>query len=300
MQESANDAPARLGESLRPIGVRVLNRYITAMRKSEFGPCHLCGIVGKLSFEHVPPESAFNDRQILRTEFEKLLEAENLDNLPYRVQRRGAGAFTLCEKCNSDTGGWYVPAYSDWAAQAMSILMAASGRPTLTILYRLFPLRVLKQIVCMFFSVNGPTFQAAQRELVRFVLNRESREFPKNIRIYCFYTYTNRSRSSRVTGMVQGLGTSKSRTMTFSEMTFPPFGFVMTVAGSPPPRDDLFDITWFSEFAYRDWRDIVQLRLPVKSIYTGFPGDYRTRAQTLADVSENSRLEAIASRSGTV
>jgi hypothetical protein len=136
-------------------------------------------MVKKLSFEHVPPESAFNDRRILRAEFQKLIEADDLDHLSYRVQQRGAGAFTLCEKCNSDTGLWYVPAYGDWATQAMSILMATSGRPTLTILYRLFPLRVLKQIVCMFFSVNGPTFQIAQRELVRFVLNKESREFPE-------------------------------------------------------------------------------------------------------------------------
>jgi hypothetical protein len=164
------------------------------MRRARFGPCHLCGLVGKLSFEHFPPESAFNDRGILRTEFEKLLEADDLDKPPYRVQQRGAGAFTLCEKCNNDTGRWYVPAYSNWAAQAMSILVATSGRPTLTILYQLFPLRILKQIVCMFFSVNGPTFQAAQRELVRFVLNKESREFPKNVCIYCFYTYTSRSR----------------------------------------------------------------------------------------------------------
>src|SRR5271168_3888346 len=86
------------------------------MRKSGFGPFHLCGMVGKLSFEHVPPESAFNDRRALRTAFENLLEADDLDNLPYRVQQRGAGAFTLCEKCNTDTGGWYVPGYSDWAA----------------------------------------------------------------------------------------------------------------------------------------------------------------------------------------
>lgn len=266
------------------------------MAKAVSGTCHLCGSIGKLSFEHVPPESAFNDRRILRTTFDKVVGAESLDNLPGRVQQRGAGAFTLCEKCNSDTGSWYAPAYGAWALQAMRILIGTAGRPTLVYPYNIFPLRVLKQIVCMFFSANSPRFHIHHPDLVRFVLNKELRIFPSYIRIYAFYTASNRSRSSGLMATLRGLGTSHSSTLLFSEITFPPFGFIMTVDESPPPQNDFCEISGFSQFGYNDWRDAISMKLPVMPIYTGFPGDYRTREQTLADIAENNRLEVLAGR----
>jgi len=263
------------------------------MGNAVFGQCHLCGTFGGLSFEHVPPESAFNDRRVLRTAFEQVIKAQDLDKLPFRIQQRGAGGFTLCEKCNNTTGKWYVPAYTEWALQAMSILIATSGRPTLIYPYHMYPLRILKQVLCMFFSVNGPAFQRAQPELVRFILNRDSREFPRHIRVYSFYTFANRSRSSAMTGILRGLGTSQSNAIMFSEITFPPFGFVMTLDGSPPPNEEFSDISGFSKFGYRDWRDSIAMRLPLMPIYTAFPGDYRTREQTQADMAENNRFEAL-------
>ena len=47
---------------------------------------------------------------------------------------------------------------------------------------------VLKQVVCMFFSVNGPRFRTKQTDLVKFVLDKESKSFPNNVRVYAFYT----------------------------------------------------------------------------------------------------------------
>jgi len=142
------------------------------MAKPVFGTCHICGVHGKLSFEHVPPEAAFNNRRILHTAFEKVLSSENLDEVRGRVQQRGAGAYTLCEKCNSDTGSWYAGAYADWAQQAMRLIIGTRGRPSLMYPFNLFPLRVLKQVVCMFFSVNGPLFQKHQPDLARIIQRR--------------------------------------------------------------------------------------------------------------------------------
>ena len=55
----------------------------------------------------------------------------------------------------------------------MRIIIGARGMPSLEYPFKLFPLRVLKQVVCMFFSVNGPAFRQVQPELVRFILNRD-------------------------------------------------------------------------------------------------------------------------------
>jgi 5-methylcytosine-specific restriction endonuclease McrA len=87
------------------------------------GICHICGFHKKLSFEHVPPSAAFNHQRILHIAFEKILASENLDDIPgARVQQRGAGAYTLCESCNNNTGHWYASAYAGWAHQAMNII----------------------------------------------------------------------------------------------------------------------------------------------------------------------------------
>ena len=50
---------------------------------------------------------------------------EALDSLRTRKWRRGAGAHTLCESCNSKTSGWYGGAYVDLACQAASLLTRA-------------------------------------------------------------------------------------------------------------------------------------------------------------------------------
>lgn len=261
------------------------------MAKTILGTCHFCGTYGKLSFEHVPPEAAFNDQRVLHMAFESFLTSETLDRVPGRYQQRGAGACTLCIPCNNNTGHWYGGAYAEWAHQAMSIIIGTRGKPTLEYPFNLFPLRVLKQVVCMFFSVNGPLFQAHQPDLVRFVLNRDSQMFPDHIKVYAFYTFSDRSRAAGVSGVFTGLGSARSKTHIFSEITFPPFGFVMTFADHAPPQPDFCDISGFSRFGYKEWRAGITMKLPLMPIYTPYPGDYRTRAQTFADFEQNMRAE---------
>ena len=70
-------------------------------KKKEEGRCCLCGSEGKLSFEHIPPRSAFNDSTVLEVEFDKLITAESLENLKGKQNQRGGGDYSLCPKCNS-------------------------------------------------------------------------------------------------------------------------------------------------------------------------------------------------------
>jgi hypothetical protein len=130
-------------------------------------------------------------------------------------------------------------------------------------------------------STNGPKFQHAQPELARFVLNPDARHLPDAVRIFAFYTVSDRSRSTGPAGMLSGLGSAQLRKYVLSETTFPPFAFVMTF-NSPPPDDRLTDITYFAEYQYTDTRTL-WLRLPVLPIYTYFPGDYRSREKVLKD-----------------
>ncbi len=255
------------------------------MAKRPEGPCHICGQHAKLSFEHVPPESAFNNRQILRAHIFRKLHGnqETLNDLRQpagKTQQRGAGDYTLCVKCNSDTGSWYGPAFAEWAKQGMEIAMGTNG-PTLIYPFNIHPLRVIKQVVCMFISVNPPSFSQTNPDLIRLVLNKEARHLPGSFRIYAFYTMSDRCRSSGMTGLLKGIDTNNPQTIVLSEITFPPFGFAMTKT-SVPPDDRLCDITEFAGFDYRDWCYGIWLRMPIMPIYTFYPGDYRNRDQVHA------------------
>lgn len=258
----------------------------------QIGTCHICGAVGKLSFEHVPPESAFNDHRVLRTTFDAVAGLIDSSRARGKIQQRGAGGYTLCERCNNKTGSWYAPAFADWARQAMRIVVATRGAPTLFYRYNLYPLRVLKQILCMFFSVNTPRFHTVNRDLVQFILDKNSRELPGRVRVYAFYTFSNLIRVAPIAGLLRGFGTSRAETHVFSEVTFPPFGFILTM-NSTPPRRDLLDITSFSKIGYQDVRYGIALRMPRLPIHTGFPGDYRTFGETMRDFHENLRQEQI-------
>ena len=75
------------------------------------GYCWLCNKFGKLTKEHIPPESAFNDCPLL---YEKVAERSHqtgvVEWIPDRRQK-GLYFHSLCAKCMQSRGiGWsYTP-----------------------------------------------------------------------------------------------------------------------------------------------------------------------------------------------
>ena len=158
-------------------------------RPKHEGTCHLCGSNGPLSFEHVPPRAAFNNKRVIAYRFEDVIELGPDASPRGPISQRGAGAYTLCSSCNNKTGSWYGPKFIDWCYQGMDILLRSGGHPTLIYLNYLYPLPILKQIITMFFSVNPPTFAAKNEDLVRFILNKETRHLPPRILSLCLLPY---------------------------------------------------------------------------------------------------------------
>jgi hypothetical protein len=237
------------------------------------GTCHLCGRQAELTFEHVPPRAAFNTGRVRSYdyhEWHKMREGE-----PHRVKLRqgGAGGYTLCAACNNNTGGWYGSAFVEWCYQGVTILRQLAGDPGLTYPFHIFPLRVLKQVVTMFFSVNGPRFGAANSALRDFVLSPESKGLPDCYGVLVHFSKDTRSRQSGVSAMLR-LG---SGTFVLSEIVFPPFGYLLTI-GSQSPDRRLVDVSFFRRFGLNEHVDL-HLPLHVLPVTTIFPADYRTEAE---------------------
>lgn len=256
-----------------------------ARSRKRYGQCHLCGFKGPLSFEHVPPRAAFNNKPVLLFKLDQALEWDP-DFRPTggKVQQKGAGAYTLCERCNNKTGSWYGRFFVDWCHQSMLILERTGGRPSLFYLNYLFPLPVIKQVVTMFFSVNGPAFSQDHPELVQFVLDRKRKYLPPRYRFFTYFTGAGRLRSM---GPVGKLNMKTHSIQLMSEVAFPPLGYVMSLKGEPPDAR-LFEITHFTRFDYEKF-DVMELRLPVMPTHMPIPGDYRTEDEIREQVARSKR-----------
>jgi hypothetical protein len=254
------------------------------------GTCCICGASGKLTFEHVPPRAAFNGHRIFEADIEKLFESQwapgekPTDGI---YKQKGAGRYSLCGKCNNDTGAWYGESDVQVAKQAMYLLYRSRGNLSLAYPYGMFPLRFLKQVVTMFFSACGPSLREGNPDLVRFVLNRDTQQLPQKFQFFAYLHHPESTamRQSGLTGVMKGLG----KLHLFSEIAFPPFRLIMSVAGHPPIDHRLADVTPLSQYSYRAW-DIIYMPLPVLHVTTVLPGDFRTADEVNRDIMSNRKV----------
>ncbi|UKS25003.1 hypothetical protein LOZ80_25840 [Paenibacillus sp. HWE-109] len=251
-----------------------------ARRKIE-GVCHICGRYGALTFEHIPPEAAFNNHQVRNPKFADYMD-KGPDYFPTHapIQQRGAGNYTLCARCNNSTGAWYVPAYVDLAYQSGHLLARSEGESSLQFPFRLYPLRVIKQVIAMFCSVNNSDFIKKYPDLLKFLLNKETKYIDPRINIYAYLTASHFSRQSGVTAALSGTNLNL-----YSEIGFAPIGFIMTLE-SFPPDSRLLDVSYFATYDY-DHFDTFTLTLPVLPISYYMPGDFRTKDEIMKAYEEN-------------
>lgn len=76
-------------------------------RKLRYGRCRICQKFGKLTKEHVPPKQAFNNSSYLK---HYVKDTENASRVRWEAREErtsGVYVFTLCEKCNNQTGRSY-------------------------------------------------------------------------------------------------------------------------------------------------------------------------------------------------
>lgn len=240
------------------------------------GVCHLCGRTGPLSYEHVPPQAAFNRHPVIEASLEKAI-AWGIEESPHgRINQRGAGAYTLCESCNSVTGAWYGNAFADWCYQGAEVLVRSDFKPRLIYLHCIFPLRVIKQIIAMCFSTNNYRWRERHSELEEFVLHRTRRWLNPKYRVFVYYNTEGALR--RVGNEMAMVNLNKGTdVIQVTEIAHPPFGYVVTVDGTRPDHR-LFEISHFRRYAY-DEMEVAPLYPPVLPTHLMLPLDYRTRAE---------------------
>ena len=104
------------------------------------------------------------------------------------MSKAGHCVYTLCEKCNNTTGGWYGRHFVEWCRQGMEFLDKTGGKGSVLHFGRLRPLPVIKQVTTMFLALNGRGGSGLwERPLVRFVMNKEAQYLDPRYRFWVYY-----------------------------------------------------------------------------------------------------------------
>jgi hypothetical protein len=236
------------------------------------GHCRVCGTIGPLSWEHVPPEAAYNHQRVMRAAQEQLLKPERWDGRRGVAEQRGSGAFTLCERCNNNTGTWYGAEYAAWARQGFERLarIPREEEQPFFIPFRGRPLRFLKQVITMFFSVNGDGFAQRHLELVSLVLDCRSTGLAPSYQVDLVLVRGGFHRSSGLYGTTE---LATGQTVIASEVAHFPFALRLIVGAAGHDRHGA--IEHFAQFGLDD-RAEVWLYTIAGHVSTKFPGDYRS------------------------
>lgn len=249
-------------------------------KEKTYGNCVICGTYGELTQEHVPPKKAFNNNRY----YIHLLNDKDPFAEPIRKWHKQGGIRfpTLCYSCNNNTGSWYANDYVNWCYFGMDILRRSKGRPSLYYFNKIYPLRIIKQIIVMMFSTNDDVFREMNPYLERFVMNKHLTHLPDEYSVYMYYNLEGNPRYQGYAVMSDG-----GKMSVLSEVTFPPYGFVLTMQDSECPDNRLTDITYFSCFQYdTEWEVDLHLN-PLPTWLHNSPADYRSKEDIQQTIAQN-------------
>ena len=155
----------------------------------------LCGEVKPMTKEHVPPRSAFNKQRWIAGSPWDALNLPPGEVPPGEVRQGESRCLPCARSATTSPGGATRPALQAMGLWRGLLLRADSrgrihsqrGERFVTVKNTNF-LRIMKQIVSMFMSVNPISFRYTEigKRLARFVLDPTAQGLPEGIKIYMY------------------------------------------------------------------------------------------------------------------
>jgi len=252
------------------------------MKKEHIGYCHICGKHGKLTFEHIPPNKAFNNKNtkiITGNELTKLISDPNrlpweTKGLKYKPMQKGVGLYSLCEKCNNLMGTYYGDAYV-YLANIFHYIIHTHEIKTPEIvkveILNVYPQRFLKQVISMFCSTYAG-FTITYPEIIKLLLNKKENKLDtRKIKITMFLLKNFTIQYSGLNAVVYTNG--KSRML--ANLDTYPFGFTLELDPKETSNGEL-DITNFINYDYDECINM-KFSIPIYEKNSIFPEDHRNK-----------------------
>lgn len=262
----------------------------------HLGKCHLCGEETELTFEHIPPQKANNNNSAHAIVGDTLIEhicstkqPWDLSELKYKNMQRGMGGYTLCERCNNNTGTWYAKDYIKFSNEIGYVLTnkvnLEKAKSLKVEIKNMYPLRIFKQILCMFMSTMQENFLDIYPDLREFILNKESRNF--NVKKYRVSMYFLKEPQNSWTG-INGVLYNDVKIKTMAGMDIYPLGFILEIDPTEEKIDYVTDISNLgTDYTYDDNGTLV-ITSNILERNTIFIGDFRSKEKIIKQ-SEKSR-----------
>lgn len=260
------------------------------MAKKNYGTCSLCRKYGRLTYEHIPPKSSFNSQPVQAVTGYTLLASENrlpwdISGMRYKNLQQGMGRYSLCSKCNNDTGEWYGNEYAQMAKAAHSAILTNANA---FVIEQFYPLRFVKQVLSMFCSINSECSESTIGPIRELVLNKQKAGLNKQKYKLCMYFTKSKLAKQAgisVTGNIQtGVFT------TLSEITGYPLGFTLYFDPVEGGNYTGFDITGFADFQYEVCGQAT-FPLYLLEMNSWLPADYRSREEICLCIKQNEKWE---------
>ena len=205
---------------------------------NHYGQCHICGKYSKLTFEHIPPENAMNSGSATIYTGDNVMKRYRGEKAKYINQQQGMGKHTLCEKCNNNTGSWYVPTYNNVAKDVASYLYKTeqlNHGDIISFSFKNIPvLSFVKQVITMFCSLLTP-LEVKRLGFDRFLLHKENNEI--NTKLFDIHIYlTSKSVGQLMIGPATAFFKTDSGidTQLVSDLCVYPFGFILNLTPEKP------------------------------------------------------------------
>lgn len=246
---------------------------------NKYGLCKLCGKTSKLTFEHVPPRSVFNNAKVKLID---ALETIKEDRLPWevkdlegRIQQKGKGGYYLCSECNNNTGAWYVPEYEKFVMGIYNALVGldwANIQAVKIQTKKIKPLAILKQVLVMFCDINNNCF--GDEKLRKFLLDKEDNSF--DLKGYKVFLYINKGNIEKQIGLSGVANIYTGRMDLVSEIASFPIGMKLFLDKDENFKTEGLDITDFCRYSYEEEIEYTFV-IPLLEVNIFFPEDYRKK-----------------------
>ena len=256
----------------------------------ERGICKLCQKEKDLNYEHVPPRSAANKTTRYKEgSFHDFMTSSSPFDYKFKgkTQQGGIGFYSFCEDCNNFLGNEYVRYYKNWFGIGLNLIQDKDGLGFEFEAKKQYPTRTLKQILSMFLAINPNPLYKNHDELIDFIRSPSSNKLPKGIRVFC---YLNRGPQWRYLGLAATGTISTGQIVLCSEITFPPYGYVLVINNDEFRNDKLTEITGFGAY---DAEQEVTLDVKMNKLDTVLPSipmDYRTREEIEKQIEKSNDL----------
>jgi len=232
-------------------------------KNKVYGDCALCGKYGELTFEHIQPRCCDNKKRVFKFNLNDVIKnkiyTKDGKHRGVKIIQKGFGLYSICESCNKYAGSYYINAYKCFYKQGLKVYENNSSTLVDLSFSNIYPLRIIKEIIMMFISVN--VNNSLGRSFENYLLNKENQKFPKGYNIYAYFTED--IYSFALFSEAQRYINGKIGISCYSLVSFKPFGFILTYNSKPLPRyNEVCSIMAFSKYKY-DEVESLKLMLPV-------------------------------------